>query len=159
MAGEHESTTCALGPDNQPCQLCAWANESERREQEREAQPTTTLSPVEQRILAGIQQDQTCASVTVVRAALDDVIDAGYQCSKGCDLRHSWTFRTEAFIGDAQPTDEELELRMKFTDAVVERIAELQAPPHEMDARLLEDLTRARRVLRRGRGSGEGTDD
>ena len=74
---------------------------------------------------------QTFASVTTIRAAISDLLDAGWQCGNGCDLHHPWNFRTEMFPGDAEPTDLDIELRGKFIDAVIARISDLQSPPHE----------------------------
>jgi hypothetical protein len=75
-------------------------------------------------------------SVFVVRAAIADVLDAGWQCEHGCDLRHPWMFPTEMFAGDDVPTDDDLLQRECFMDAVCARITALQAPPHNLDAGL-----------------------
>jgi hypothetical protein len=112
-----------------------------------------------QRILTAIREDRQMASITTVRAALFDVIDAGWQCSRSCDLRHPWAFPTEMFAGDAQPNDDDLQLRDRFVDAVIARIAQLQAPPHNFDATLRgdsvmegdsEEVGRLTRVRREG---------
>lgn len=142
MSDIHDSATCTLGPDGGPCDQCRAANEYEER---RLSDPVLL-----QRLTMAMARDRQVASVTVVRAALADVLDGGYQCSRGCDLKHPWLFPTELFPGDKQPTDDDLGLRERFLDAVTARIAELQAPPHNMDARLLAEVERARKVLRRG---------
>lgn len=87
------------------------------------------LSPVEQRIAQALEQDKQFASFTVIRAAVADVLDAGYKFknhTKPCP----WLFFHDE-------SDEQTECRGRFMDAVGRRIIELQAPPHDMDARLL----------------------
>jgi hypothetical protein len=84
------------------------------------------------------------ATVACVVAAILDVIDKGYQFKNHAKLC-PWLF----FLDES---DEQTDLRGKFTDAVVQRIAELQAPPHKMDTRLLklvhEDLAEMRRLTK-----------
>ncbi|HEU4509054.1 MAG TPA: hypothetical protein VFR78_12485 [Pyrinomonadaceae bacterium] len=70
--------------------------------------------------------EQPQITVAQMRAALADVLDSGYQCSDSCDMRHPWRFPTERFPGDAEPNDFAIELRWKFIDVVVQRLAELR---------------------------------
>jgi hypothetical protein len=91
---------------------------------------TKTDMPIDkahaERIKTAMRQDRELASVTTIRAAIVDVIDGGWTCGKGCDLKHPWSFPTEMFARDRQPSDEDLALRVRFTDAVCERIVTLQ---------------------------------
>jgi hypothetical protein len=109
----HDSTTCTLGPDGGPCELCAWAEGSRVDAAE---------------LLRDIRQDRQYASVSVVRMAIADVVDIG-------EAGLPWTF----FPDDesASQTDH----RARFIDAVAQRITQLQAPPHNLDAGLRERLT------------------
>lgn len=89
---------------------------------------------VPRRILTAIERDQRLASLTTVRAAVADVLYAGYRFknhAKPCP----WLF----FHGES---DKQAELRERFMDAVVQRITALQAPPHEMDAELLMEVAK-----------------
>lgn len=98
---------------------------------------SSRLSPVERRIAQAIERDRQYASLTVIRAAVFDVLEAGYR------------FRNHAkpvpwlFFHDE--SDEQSEVRERFLDAVTARITELQAPPHNMDARLLAEVERVRK--------------
>jgi hypothetical protein len=80
---------------------------------------------VEQRILTAIKQDQHLASLTVVRAAIADVLDTGFTDE---DVRQ------RAWIFLLLESEQETERRTRFIDAVCQRIAQLQQPPHNMDA-------------------------
>lgn len=157
LSDTHESSTCALGPNGQPCPMCALANEYERRsiltgsdktallddvvqrarDDLNHGQPLTemrasnddSIDPeVSRRILRAIDQDQRFASLTVMRAALADVLDAGDPDNLG-----EWLFcKTES--------DWQTERRAVFIDAVCARITTLQAPPFNFDAGLRERL-------------------
>src|ERR1044072_2057941 len=125
----HDSHTCTLNSGG-PCEMCAAANEYEARQ-------TAELNLDHnhtQRILTALSNDKRFASLTTIRAAIADVVDAGWQRGEGCDLKHPWRFPTEMFDGAEQPTDDDLLLREKFLDAVCQRIAELQAAPHNLDS-------------------------
>lgn len=76
------------------------------------------------RILTAWKQDRAFASLTTVRAAIADVLDVG----DGSDYQWWSFYQTEAEHQTAH--------RQAFMDAVCKRIAELQRPPHGMDARL-----------------------
>jgi hypothetical protein len=165
MSGSHESTTCTLGSNGGPCELCQLANESERvrvrglnefTPAEVQAMVAGLLatggsgddvgdddadefSPaVNRRLLTAIQRDGQAASVTVVRAAIADVLDTGCTCY---DEKHPW----ELDDGPEDNEDDVNQQRERFIDAVTARIAELQAPPHNMDARLLAEVERTRK--------------
>jgi hypothetical protein len=87
---------------------------------------TAKIDPeVKQRISTAIRQDQTFASLTTVRAAIFDVIDAG-----------RWEFYEQLSFGITQ--DRANEQRCDFVDAVSKRILQLQQSPHGMDAGLRE---------------------
>lgn len=89
------------------------------------------------RIQTAMQRDRQYASLTVVRAAVADVLDAGYQFknhAKPCP----WLFFHDE-------SDGQTEVREQFMDAVTTRIVQLQAPPHEMDARLQAEVERVRK--------------
>jgi hypothetical protein len=81
------------------------------------------------RISAAITRDETFASLTTVRAAIADVLDAGCSCT---NEKHPWE------LDDT--TAEELDVtngqRVRFIDDVCRRILELQREPHGMDAGL-----------------------
>lgn len=62
----------------------------------------------------------------LIRAAILDVIDGGNKCSTNCDMKHEWMFPTERFAGDDPPTAADVEMRMRFCDAVVVRIQQLR---------------------------------
>jgi acyl transferase domain-containing protein len=85
-----------------------------------------------ERISAAISQDQAFASLTTVRAAIADVLDAGCSCT---NEKHPWEMD--------DTTAEELDVtsgqRVRFIDDVCRRILELQREPHGMDAGLRED--------------------
>jgi hypothetical protein len=85
-----------------------------------------------ERISAAITRDQTFASLTTVRAAIADVLDAGCSCT---NEKHQWE------LDDT--TAEELDVtngqRVRFIDDVCARILELQREPHGMDAELRGD--------------------
>jgi hypothetical protein len=142
MAGEHDSATCTLGPDNQPCQPCAWANESERRQQPLKGLTETELvTAIKTAVDATTAEYAQVATVACVRAALFDVLDSNTKELYAFDCEHH------------RVTDEEAtEARYEFVDAVMKRITELQAPPHGMDRRLLElvksDLAEMRRLTK-----------
>lgn len=125
---------------------------------------SSRLSPVERRIAQAIEQDKQFASLSVVRAAVADVLDAGWpvteevcECghdremhdttdafgpaghckdwSDGCD---SFTQQTAlSWLFECVESEHQTEMRAAFIDAVQTRITELQSPPHDMDARLL----------------------
>lgn len=76
-------------------------------------------------------QGSLWADAATIRAAIADTLDEGWQCSKGCDLRHPWMFPTEMFPGDEEPNANDIELRGRFTDTVLRRLRELQSPPHD----------------------------
>jgi hypothetical protein len=88
---------------------------------------------VEQRILTAIKQDRHLASLAVVRAAIADVLDAGRPSAFSTE--RGWQFDSD------DESDEESALRLDFIEAVCVRIAQLQQPPHNMDA---ERLTKER---------------
>jgi hypothetical protein len=74
-------------------------------------------------------RDHRLVSLATVRAAIADVLDAGYQFknhAKPCP----WLFFHDE-------SDEQTEIRSKFLNAVCQRIAQLQQPPHNMDAERL----------------------
>jgi hypothetical protein len=74
---------------------------------------------VEQRILTAIKQDQHLASLTVVRAAIADVLDAGCSCT---NEKHSWEL-DDITAEELGVTNGQL---VRFIDAVCQRIAQLQ---------------------------------
>jgi hypothetical protein len=80
-----------------------------------------------QRVSTAISQDQAFASLTTVRAAIADVLDAGCSCT---NEKHPWE------LDDT--TAEELDVtngqRVRFIDDVCRRILALQREPHGMDA-------------------------
>jgi len=117
MSGVHDSLSCQLGPNGGPCELCTWANKS------------ATMDKAE--LLGDIRQDQYYASLSVVRMAVLDVIDA--DCYHNDNLSHEWLL-------NANDEDFANEQRELFADKVVERITQLQSPPHGMDAGLLKGL-------------------
>jgi hypothetical protein len=97
---------------------------------------SSRLSPVEQRIAQAMERDKQFASLSVVRAAVADVLDAGDAALPPVGNHpHPWIFGVDE-------REEQTECRERFTDAVCARIVELQSPPHSMDARLRERLTR-----------------
>jgi hypothetical protein len=96
---------------------------------------TAKIDPaVLERIPAAITRDQTFASLTTVRAAIADALDAGEDAT-GCACeaqRHAWSF---SFREDEQETEK----RSRLIDAVTARILALQREPHGVDAGLRED--------------------
>jgi hypothetical protein len=80
---------------------------------------------VEQRILTAIKQDQRLASLTVVRAAIADVLDVGPPSIYG--RKCYWLFDHE------DEGECESKTRAQFIDAICQRITQLQQPPHNMD--------------------------
>lgn len=81
----------------------------------------------------GKRQDQPppplWADAATVRAAVLDVLDNGWQCNGVCDIKHAWKFC---------PDDEsELETvnRTRLADAVIQRLTQLQHPPHSYPRR------------------------
>jgi hypothetical protein len=129
LDGVHDSDEC-------DCEMCVAAEEYEAREARkvsRAVQETENVSTASQD--AGIDTPADArgllwADAATIRAAIADVVDAGWQCGKGCDLRHPWMFPTEMFPGDEEPNANDIELRGKFIDAVTARLHELQSPPH-----------------------------
>src|SRR5690242_10641695 len=86
-------------------------------------------------ILAAIGNDQHPASLTTIRAAIYDVIDAG--CHHPDGFTHEWKFNAfEEDFANAQRCD--------FVDRVAARIVELQAAPHLFDVELLRKLSDAK---------------
>ena len=57
-----------------------------------------------------------------LRRILFDVLDEGRRCSEHCNLHHEWQFATQLFPEDEQPSDEALQLRVKFIDLVIARL-------------------------------------
>lgn len=104
----HDSSTCQ-------CDVCRWANEN------------ATLDRSELR--ADLTRDHQYASLSVVRAAVADVLDAGDSENAG-----EWLFYS------TEPDWRMDDRRARFMDAVCARITALQSPPHNMDAGLRERL-------------------
>jgi hypothetical protein len=160
----HDSDNCHLGPDDLPCDMCVAAAEYERRKstltdadkaallgaviqrarddlndgqlltEMRRDSGSSRLSPVEQRIAQAMERDKQFASLSVIRAAIADVLDTGDSENAG-----EWLFYS------TEPDWRMDDRRERFTDAVCTRIVELQAPPHNMDAGLLAEFEKARK--------------
>jgi hypothetical protein len=95
---------------------------------------SSRLNPVEQRIAQAMERDRQFASITVIRAAVADVLDAGDAALPPVGNHpHPWIFGVDE-------REEQTECRERFMDAVCTRIVELQSPPHSMDARLLAQI-------------------
>lgn len=146
----HDSLTCNLGPDGQPCTMCWWANGSgyvSRDEQslltEEEAQLVIGAIPLQ--ALPDEPRDyndKQIASVATIRAALFDVIDGGDP-----DNLSEWLFyKTES--------DWQTRRRAEFVNAVIERIGELQCPSHGFDVRTKEPSDEAIRAYSKGHRAG-----
>jgi hypothetical protein len=102
---------------------------------------------VKQRVREGMADDQQPVSITTLRAALMDVIDAGCRHTDG--FTHEWKLNAfEEDFANAQ--------RCEFADAVAARIGELQGEPLLYDAALLAKLRDARAEYQRGYGDGWG---
>lgn len=95
-AGIHESTTCDAGPDNGPCELCKWVNESASKNENEQG-----------------RQEPVVVTISAVRAAIADVIDAG---DEGYH-RLPWLFHYDE-------TPDQTAERMRFLDAVERRLRE-----------------------------------
>jgi len=141
----HDSNLCA-------CSMCRWVGEQSSRLNEAEfialATPvlerarvdlndgeklTERLDPARaQRILAAMENDKKFASLTTIRAAIMDVIDAG--CRHSDSLTHEWRF-------DNADEDFANEQRCNFVDAVCQRIAELQCAPYNFDPQFYDYST------------------
>jgi hypothetical protein len=193
----HDSDNCHLGPNDLPCDMCVAAAEYERRKSTltdadkavllgvvvqrarddlNDGEPLTEMRQsadpaVAQRILTAIERDAQFASLSVIRAAVADVLDAGWpvteeicECghdremhdttdafgpaghckdwSDGCD---EFTRRTRwSWLFECVESERQTEMRAAFLDAVCTRIVELQSPPHSMDARLLAELAKVK---------------
>lgn len=122
MSDIHESTSCKLGADGEPCDLCRWANESAAT-QDRVA------------LRADMARDRQYASLTVMRAAIYDVIDSGDQDGQ------QWALYEHDHVGNfpCWTEDEASHERELFVDAVCARVTTLQAPPFNFDAGLREE--------------------
>jgi hypothetical protein len=139
LSDTHDSATCHLGVNRQPCEMCAWVN------------GTGPMPPAVERLAVEIQVgididraiDATNAeyrqvgSVACVRAAVADVLDEGD--SENCG---EWLFYS------TEPDWKMDERRTRFIDAVVAAITTLQSPPHNMDARLRADVAKVREAGR-----------
>jgi len=113
-----------------------------------DGRPLTELAggaQVTRRIQAAIHNDRTPASLTTMRAAIFDVIDAG--CHHDDGMSHEWKLNAleESFAN---------EQRCAFVDEVTKRIGELQAEPHHYDQALLGKLWDARAEYQRGYSDG-----
>lgn len=109
---------------------------------------TYELDEMERRVLEGVRDTAKVASMATVRAAVADILDAGWQCAKGCDIKHAWRF---------YPDDEsELETanRERFINAVAARITRLQSPPHLFDVVVMGKLRDSRAEYKRGYSNG-----
>ena len=84
--------------------------------------PTKDKAPTDDRPLL-------MADASVIRAAIADVQDSGWECSRDCGVTHSWFFRDDE-------DDDQTEHRQRFTDAVIRRIVELQKPPFNLGMKL-----------------------
>lgn len=96
-------------------------------------------------LLADMHNDQSATSLTTLRAAILDVIDAGCQHADG--FTHEWKFNAfEEDFANAQ--------RCAFVDAVAARVKVLQGEPHGYDAVLLARLVSAQGEFKRGYAAG-----
>lgn len=70
------------------------------------------------------------ADAGVIRTAILEVADAGWQCSaRACGIKHLWIFEDDE-------SDDQTEHRERFADAVLERIRKLQSPVFALGIRL-----------------------
>lgn len=105
----------------------------------------TNETAITRNLLADIHDDQSIASLTTLRTAILDVIDAG--CHHADGFTHEWKFN--AFEEDFANTQ-----RCAFVDAVAARVKVLQGEPHGMDAVLLAKLAGVRAEFKRGYAAG-----
>jgi hypothetical protein len=99
-------------------------------------------------ILNDIAEDGRYTSLSTVRAALFDVIDSGDQDQQ------PWALYEHDHGGTRFPSwteDQASHERELFADTVVQRVIQLQSPPHRMDAGLQALVQRAEKVLTRRR--------
>jgi hypothetical protein len=116
VTGVHDSATCK-------CEFCAWTNQ------------TAALDRAD--LLTEVKQHGQYASLATVRCAVADVLDTYPPANVGS--RASWQF----WPGDESET--ETLTRVAFIDAVTQRVAQLQAPPHNFDAGLRKSVEKERR--------------
>lgn len=106
---------------------------------------------VKQQVREGMANDQSPASLTTIRAALADVLDTGDEDGQPWD--HFYEIqRTNPALSWTQ--DNANGERVRFMDAVVRRIAQLQHAPHHYDAALLAKLRDVRAEYQRGYRDG-----